>query len=103
MVSHPDDLAKALRGLVLRTRPTFPKTPGTGVERLDPHLHPAAHCLVAAHRTDPSKDAAEDAELEAMIDRGDLMGFLRGAVMKASQGKADPKIVGQLLEKKLAQ
>ncbi len=31
------------------------------------------------------------------------MGFLRGAVMKASQGKADPKIVGELLEKKLAQ
>ena len=29
------------------------------------------------------------------------LGFLRGAVMKASGGKADPKIVGELLEKKL--
>jgi Asp-tRNA(Asn)/Glu-tRNA(Gln) amidotransferase B subunit len=29
------------------------------------------------------------------------MGFLRGAVMKASGGKADPKMVGELLEKKL--
>jgi aspartyl-tRNA(Asn)/glutamyl-tRNA(Gln) amidotransferase subunit B len=29
------------------------------------------------------------------------LGFLRGAVMKASQGKADPKMVGELLEKKL--
>lgn len=29
------------------------------------------------------------------------MGFLRGAVMKASAGKADPKLVGELLEKKL--
>lgn len=29
------------------------------------------------------------------------MGFLRGAVMKASAGKADPKLVGALLEKKL--
>jgi aspartyl-tRNA(Asn)/glutamyl-tRNA(Gln) amidotransferase subunit B len=29
------------------------------------------------------------------------MGFLRGAVMKASAGKADPKMVGELLEKKL--
>ncbi|HVT80299.1 MAG TPA: Asp-tRNA(Asn)/Glu-tRNA(Gln) amidotransferase subunit GatB [Phycisphaerae bacterium] len=29
------------------------------------------------------------------------MGFLRGAVMKISQGKADPKLVGELLEKKL--
>jgi aspartyl-tRNA(Asn)/glutamyl-tRNA(Gln) amidotransferase subunit B len=29
------------------------------------------------------------------------MGFLRGAVMKLSQGKADPKMVGELLEKKL--
>lgn len=29
------------------------------------------------------------------------LGFLRGAVMKASQGKADPKLVGELLEKKL--
>jgi aspartyl-tRNA(Asn)/glutamyl-tRNA(Gln) amidotransferase subunit B len=29
------------------------------------------------------------------------MGFLRGAVMKLSQGKADPKLVGELLEKKL--
>ena len=30
------------------------------------------------------------------------LGFLRGAVMKASQGKADPKMVGELLEKKLS-
>ncbi|HUO08730.1 MAG TPA: Asp-tRNA(Asn)/Glu-tRNA(Gln) amidotransferase subunit GatB [Phycisphaerae bacterium] len=29
------------------------------------------------------------------------MGFLRGAVMKVSAGKADPKMVGELLEKKL--
>ncbi len=29
------------------------------------------------------------------------MGFLRGAVMKLSQGKADPKLVGELLEKRL--
>jgi aspartyl-tRNA(Asn)/glutamyl-tRNA(Gln) amidotransferase subunit B len=29
------------------------------------------------------------------------MGFLRGAVMKLSQGKGDPKMVGELLEKKL--
>ncbi len=29
------------------------------------------------------------------------LGFLRGAVMKASSGKADPKIVGRLLEEKL--
>ncbi len=29
------------------------------------------------------------------------MGFLRGAVMKASQGKADPKLVGEILEAKL--
>ena len=29
------------------------------------------------------------------------MGFLRGAVMKASQGKADPKLVGEILETKL--
>ena len=29
------------------------------------------------------------------------LGFLRGAVMKASQGKADPKMVGELLERKL--
>jgi aspartyl-tRNA(Asn)/glutamyl-tRNA(Gln) amidotransferase subunit B len=29
------------------------------------------------------------------------LGFLRGAVMKGSQGKADPKMVGELLEKKL--
>ncbi|NNM88323.1 MAG: Asp-tRNA(Asn)/Glu-tRNA(Gln) amidotransferase subunit GatB [Phycisphaerae bacterium] len=29
------------------------------------------------------------------------LGFLRGAVMKASNGKADPKIVGRLLEEKL--
>jgi aspartyl-tRNA(Asn)/glutamyl-tRNA(Gln) amidotransferase subunit B len=29
------------------------------------------------------------------------IGFLRGAVMKASAGKADPKMVGELLEKKL--
>ena len=29
------------------------------------------------------------------------MGFLRGAVMKLSAGKADPKLVGELLEKKL--
>ena len=29
------------------------------------------------------------------------LGFLRGAVMKASAGKADPKLVGELLEKKL--
>ncbi|MCL2646767.1 MAG: Asp-tRNA(Asn)/Glu-tRNA(Gln) amidotransferase subunit GatB [Phycisphaerales bacterium] len=29
------------------------------------------------------------------------LGFLRGAVMKASGGKADPKLVGDLLEKKL--
>ena len=29
------------------------------------------------------------------------LGFLRGAVMKLSQGKADPKLVGELLEKKL--
>ncbi len=29
------------------------------------------------------------------------LGFLRGAVMKASAGKADPKMVGELLEKKL--
>jgi aspartyl-tRNA(Asn)/glutamyl-tRNA(Gln) amidotransferase subunit B len=28
-------------------------------------------------------------------------GFLRGAVMKKSQGKADPKLVGELLEKRL--
>ena len=30
------------------------------------------------------------------------LGFLRGAVMKLSQGKADPKLVGELLEKALA-
>ncbi len=29
------------------------------------------------------------------------LGFLRGAVMKISQGKADPKMVGELLEKRL--
>ncbi len=29
------------------------------------------------------------------------MGFMRGAVMKISGGKADPKLVGELLEKKL--
>ncbi len=29
------------------------------------------------------------------------LGFLRGAVMKLSQGKADPKLVGELLEKAL--
>jgi len=29
------------------------------------------------------------------------LGFLRGAVMKASAGKADPKLVGELLQKKL--
>jgi aspartyl-tRNA(Asn)/glutamyl-tRNA(Gln) amidotransferase subunit B len=29
------------------------------------------------------------------------IGYLRGAVMKASAGKADPKMVGELLEKKL--
>ena len=29
------------------------------------------------------------------------LGFLRGAVMKLSQGKADPKLVGELLEKRL--
>ncbi|HMD55156.1 MAG TPA: Asp-tRNA(Asn)/Glu-tRNA(Gln) amidotransferase GatCAB subunit B, partial [Phycisphaerae bacterium] len=31
------------------------------------------------------------------------LGFLRGAVMKASQGKADPKMVGEILEEKLNQ
>ena len=31
------------------------------------------------------------------------LGFLRGAVMKASGGKADPKMVGQILEEKLNQ
>ena len=29
------------------------------------------------------------------------LGFLRGAVMKASQGKADPKLVGEILEARL--
>jgi aspartyl-tRNA(Asn)/glutamyl-tRNA(Gln) amidotransferase subunit B len=29
------------------------------------------------------------------------LGFLRGAVMKLSQGKADPKMVGELLENTL--
>ncbi len=29
------------------------------------------------------------------------LGFLRGAVMKASGGKADPKMIGELLEKKI--
>ncbi len=29
------------------------------------------------------------------------LGFLRGAVMKASKGKADPKLVGELLVKRL--
>ncbi|HPC23275.1 MAG TPA: Asp-tRNA(Asn)/Glu-tRNA(Gln) amidotransferase GatCAB subunit B, partial [Phycisphaerae bacterium] len=30
-------------------------------------------------------------------------GFLTGQVMKLSGGKADPKIVGELIEKKLAE
>jgi aspartyl-tRNA(Asn)/glutamyl-tRNA(Gln) amidotransferase subunit B len=45
---------------------------------------------VETYRTNPKK---KDASL----------GFLRGAVMKASAGKADPKMVGELLEKKLGQ
>jgi aspartyl-tRNA(Asn)/glutamyl-tRNA(Gln) amidotransferase subunit B len=30
-------------------------------------------------------------------------GFLRGQVMKISQGKADPKMVGELIEKKITE
>ena len=43
---------------------------------------------IETYKTNPKK---KDASL----------GFLRGAVMKASAGKADPKMVGALLEKKL--
>ncbi len=31
------------------------------------------------------------------------VGFLRGRVMKLSQGKADPKLAGELIQKKLAE
>ncbi len=43
---------------------------------------------VADYRNNPKKKQAS-------------LGFLRGAVMKISQGKADPKMVGQLLETQL--
>ena len=36
----------------------------------------------AAHRTDPARDAAADADLEALLDAGDLIGFLRAAVRR---------------------
>lgn len=36
----------------------------------------------AAHRTDTVRQAAADAELGAMLDAGDLMGFLRAAVKR---------------------
>ena len=36
----------------------------------------------AAHRSDPARDAAADAALEALVDGGDMMGFLRGAVAR---------------------
>ena len=35
-----------------------------------------------AHRSDPGRDAAEDAALEAVLDTGDMMGFLRTAVAR---------------------
>jgi type IV secretion system protein VirB11 len=35
-----------------------------------------------AHRSDPGRDAAEDAALEAILDTGDMMGFLRTAVAR---------------------
>jgi type IV secretion system protein VirB11 len=36
----------------------------------------------AAARTDPARDAAADADLEALIDQGDLIGFLKLAVKR---------------------
>jgi type IV secretion system protein VirB11 len=36
----------------------------------------------AAARTDPARDAAADADLEALIDAGDLIGFLKLAVKR---------------------
>jgi type IV secretion system protein VirB11 len=36
----------------------------------------------AAQRSDPAGDAAADAALEAILDRGDMMGFLREAVAR---------------------
>jgi len=36
----------------------------------------------AAARADPARDAAGDAELEAILDAGDLMGFLKAAVKR---------------------
>ncbi len=36
----------------------------------------------AAARTDPARDAAADADLEALIDSGDLIGFLKLAVKR---------------------
>ena len=61
---------------------------------------------------------ADTAELEPLIDRilgdnpgqvaaykggkGGLLGFFVGQVMKDTQGKADPKVVNELLRKKLA-
>jgi type IV secretion system protein VirB11 len=35
-----------------------------------------------AHRSNPAADAAADAELEAVLDGGDMMGFLRAAVAR---------------------
>jgi type IV secretion system protein VirB11 len=35
-----------------------------------------------AHRSNPVADAAADAELEAVLDAGDMMGFLRAAVAR---------------------
>ena len=35
-----------------------------------------------AHRTDPARNAQSDAELEALLDAGDAMAFLRSAVAK---------------------
>lgn len=36
----------------------------------------------AAHRSDPAKAREADAELEAILDSGDLLGFLRAAVQR---------------------
>jgi aspartyl-tRNA(Asn)/glutamyl-tRNA(Gln) amidotransferase subunit B len=49
---------------------------------------------------DANPKAVEDAKNNPKKQQASL-GFLRGQVMKLSGGKADPKLVGELLEKKL--